>query len=159
MTELWTGGCQCGAVRYRFSRRPRSAHICHCRMCQKAFGGFYAPLIGSEMENFSVTRGRIALFLSSDKVERGFCRDCGTPLSFNHVGGHWMCVSIGSLDTPDAFPPKDQHGAESRLSWVNALGRLPDVAPLADREPELAEAIRISSHQHPDHDTAVWPPQ
>ncbi|WP_297580844.1 GFA family protein [Devosia sp.] len=159
MTELWTGGCQCGAVRYGFTVRPRSAHICHCRMCQKAFGGFYAALVGSELGNFNVTRGQIALFRSSDKVERGFCRDCGTPLSFNHVSGTWMCVSIGSLDTPEAFPPKDQHGAESRLSWVNALGQMPDVAPLADREPELANAIRISNHQHPDHDTAVWPPK
>lgn len=156
MSETWSGGCQCGAVRYRFTGKPRGAHICHCRMCQKAFGAFYAPLVGGPMDTFEVTRGEIALFRSSDLVERGFCRDCGTPLSFNHVGGHWMSVSIGSLDQPEAFPPKDQHGANSRLIWVNALGTLPDVAPIEERAPEIAAAIRTSNHQHPDHDTATW---
>ncbi len=39
MSEMASGGCQCGAVRFRGSRFGRSS-ICHCRMCQKAFGGF-----------------------------------------------------------------------------------------------------------------------
>ncbi len=40
----FTGGCQCGAVRFRAERLGR-ASICHCRMCQKAFGGFFGPLV------------------------------------------------------------------------------------------------------------------
>jgi len=159
MTETWSGGCQCGAVRYRFTAKPKGAHICHCRMCQKAFGAFYAPLVGGPLDTFEVTRGSIALFRSSDPVERGFCRDCGTPLSFAHVGGTWMSVSIGSLDNPEAFPPEDQHGANSRISWVNDLGHLPDVASIEERAPESAAAIAASNHQHPDHDTATWPPK
>jgi hypothetical protein len=39
-----TGGCQCGAVRYRIEGDLGRASICHCRMCQKAFGG---PVRGS----------------------------------------------------------------------------------------------------------------
>ena len=39
-----TGGCQCGAVRYALHAVPTNPHICHCRMCQKAFGSFFAPL-------------------------------------------------------------------------------------------------------------------
>ena len=41
-----TGGCQCGAVRYALHEQPTDPHICHCRMCQKAFGSFFAPLAG-----------------------------------------------------------------------------------------------------------------
>ena len=88
-----SGGCQCGAVRYRFTKKPGGAHVCHCRMCQKAFGGFYAPLVGARHEYFEVTRGEIAKFRSSDLVERGFCRDCGTPLTFAYVGGRGVSVS------------------------------------------------------------------
>src|SRR5258708_2636238 len=42
--SLLTGGCQCGAVRFRVERLGGAA-ICHCRMCQKAFGGFFGPLV------------------------------------------------------------------------------------------------------------------
>ena len=41
-----SGQCLCGAVRYRFTKKPGGAHVCHCRMCQKAFGSFFAPLTG-----------------------------------------------------------------------------------------------------------------
>jgi hypothetical protein len=157
MSENWSGGCQCGAVRYAFSQKPKGSHICHCRMCQKAFGAFYAPLVGGPMESFAVTRGEIALFRSSDQVERGFCRNCGTPLSFAYIDGDWMSVSIGSLDNPEAFPPKDQHGVESRIPWANAIGELPDVAPTEERHPETAAFIKSTNHQHPDYDTATWP--
>jgi hypothetical protein len=35
-----SGGCQCGAVRFRVDGELGRASICHCRMCQKAFGAF-----------------------------------------------------------------------------------------------------------------------
>lgn len=158
MSESWSGGCQCGAIRYRFTRRPAGAHVCHCRMCQKAFGGFYAPLVGARSEYFEVTRGAIATFSSSDLVERGFCRDCGTPLTFAYKSGSGISVSIGSLDHPEDFPPLDQHGVESRLPFVNGIGHLPDLPATEDEDPATAEAIRQSNHQHPDRDTAEWPP-
>ncbi len=41
-----TGGCQCGAIRYALHDAPTGASICHCRMCQKAFGNYFAPLAG-----------------------------------------------------------------------------------------------------------------
>ncbi|MGO7428793.1 GFA family protein, partial [Rhizobium ruizarguesonis] len=41
----YTGGCQCGAIRFRVSGDIKDSSICHCRMCQKAFGAYYAPLV------------------------------------------------------------------------------------------------------------------
>jgi len=157
MTETWSGGCQCGAVRYRFTEKPDGAHICHCRMCQKAFGAFYAPLVGGPRRSFELTRGTVATFRSSEQAERGFCAACGTPLTFAYVDGDHVSVSIGSLDDPEAFPPHDQHGVESRLSWVNHLGKLPD-RPETEAENPSAAFIRATSHQHPDYDTPSWPP-
>lgn len=157
MSETWSGGCQCGAVRYQFTEKPRGAHVCHCRMCQKAFGAFYAPLVGGPKASFRVTRGEIATFRSSDLVERGFCRDCGTPLTFDFVAGQGISVAIGSLDHPELFPPLDQHGVEGRHFFVDAIGQLPNRASTEDEAPEIAAAIAASNHQHPDHDTAEWP--
>jgi hypothetical protein len=157
MTQTWSGGCQCGAIRYRFTEKPSGAHICHCRMCQKAFGAFYAPLVGGPRNSFELTRGSLATFMSSDQAERGFCARCGTPLTFRYIDGDHISVSIGSLDVPEAFPPVDQHGAESRLSWANALGHLPDRPPTEEENEQASTFIKSTNHQHPDHDTERWP--
>ncbi len=158
MSEGFSGGCQCGAVRYTFSERPDGAHVCHCRMCQKAFGNFYAPLVGGPLETFAIDRGELAIFMSSDVVERGFCRNCGTPLTFHSVGSDRISVSIGSLDHPDQFPPIEQHGIEARWNYVNGIGQLPDRQSTEREQPERAAAIAASNHQHPDHPTEHWVP-
>lgn len=82
---LHTGGCQCGAVRYALHSEPTDPHVCHCRMCQKAFGNAFAPLAGVALSDFAWVRGEPGIYRSSEVVERGFCRDCGTPLSFRYI--------------------------------------------------------------------------
>ncbi len=160
MTELrLSGGCQCGAVRYALLAPPTNPHICHCRMCQKAFGSFFAPLTSVTLDKFEVTRGALAIFYSSDPVERGFCRDCGTPLTIHTIGEDRIFVSIGSLDEPARVAPKKQHGVEGRLPWFDTITHLPGDATTEQEDPALTAKIAASNHQHPDHDTAVWPPK
>jgi hypothetical protein len=154
-----TGGCQCGAIRYALHARPTGASICHCRMCQKAFGSYFAPLAGVPLSDFEVTRGEIAYFRSSDEVERGFCRDCGTPLIFHAIGSEKrISVSLGSLDDPASIQPELQYGIESRMPWFAGLPRLPGDKTTEEDDPPMAASIAASNHQHPDHDTSVWPP-
>jgi hypothetical protein len=152
-----TGGCQCGAIRYALLSEPTDPHICHCRMCQKAFGSFFAPLTGVPLADFAVTRGTLAIFRSSDAAERGFCASCGTPLTFHYVGSPRIAVSIGSLDQPELVPPRTEYGTEARMPWFPETG-LASVTTQDDMAPERYAAIRNTSHQHPDHDTAAWPP-
>jgi hypothetical protein len=42
--RILSGGCQCGAIRYRLTATPERVHLCHCRMCQKAVGVPLEPL-------------------------------------------------------------------------------------------------------------------
>ena len=151
-----TGGCQCGAVRYALSEVPSEPSICHCRMCQKAFGSYFAPLASVSNAAFEVTRGEIATFMSSDVVERGFCRDCGTPLTFRYLEGARTSVSLGSLDDPSAIKPLTADGVEGMMPWFGELGALAGTRTEDDSDPKLAVIAR-SNHQHPDHDTASWP--
>ena len=64
---------------------------------------------------------------------------------------------MGSLDEPEKIRPLRQYGPESRMSWFATLLALPGEATTEEEEPELAARIAATSHQHPDHDTAVWP--
>ena len=152
-----SGGCQCGAVRYHASAMLDTSHICHCRMCQKAAGNYFAALIGIPKDALSWTRGQPATFKSSDQVERGFCRDCGTPLYYDYVASKHLSVTTGSLDNPADFPPKIQFGIEARIPWFDTLPGLPDEGSTEETMSEYVAAIRASNHQHPDHDTETWP--
>jgi len=60
--DIWSGGCQCGAVRYRESARPTCPYSCHCRMCQKQFGNFFEAFVAIATVDFSLTRGSIVYF-------------------------------------------------------------------------------------------------
>ena len=120
-----TGGCQCGAVRYALFAEPVNPHVCHCRMCQKAFGGYFAPLAGVPLADFAWLKGTPGVFHSSEAAERGFCRDCGTPLFFRYVDRDRIAISLGSLDDPSRVVPEKQYGTESRLAFVATISTLP----------------------------------
>jgi hypothetical protein len=147
-----TGGCQCGAVRYACEALGK-ASICHCRMCQKALGGYFGPF--GVARGLVWTRGEPKRFQSSNTVRRGFCADCGTPLTYEY--GDTVDVTLGSLDDPAAFPPLLQIGLEGRLPFFASLPDLP-VRTAAQNDQYAAAYAAIVSHQHPDHDTEAWPP-
>lgn len=142
-----SGGCQCGAIRFQADGLGE-ASICHCRMCQKATGGFFGPYVA--LDGLAWTRGERKRFQSSNKAWRGFCEACGTPLTWEHESG-MMSVTIGALDDPAAVELKEQLGSPSKLPYVDDLGDLPTHAPT---EPKAAAHLAsIVSLQHPDHDT------
>jgi ribosomal protein S18 acetylase RimI-like enzyme len=146
-----SGGCQCGAVRYRFAGgEPGRAQLCHCRMCQKAGGNWGLALIRLDADKLVWTKGRAREFRSSPVVSRGFCECCGTPLYMREDGDPQYDMTVGSLDDPNAAPPSTAVGVESKLSWFDAMATLPSWRTDEDRTPdELAE---LTSLQHPDHD-------
>jgi hypothetical protein len=147
-TPLYTGGCQCGAVRYALYAEPTNTHVCHCRMCQKAFGNYFAPFTGLPPRDFAWTKGTPGVFKSSEAAERGFCRDCGTPLFFRYVDRDRISVSLGSLDEPLLLAPAKQYGVESRVPFLATLCDLPGTRTEDDVPADMLH--RLASRQHPD---------
>ena len=158
MSETYSGGCQCGRVRYQTERKPENAHLCHCRMCQKAVGNYFATLGSVPLSAFSLTRGEPDWFYSSDAVRRGFCSACGTPLFFQAVGGDYMAIMLGSLDHPESVEPIWQSDGASAMPWLDALFAKPGKSDAdVEGEQEGRRKIALTNHQHPDHDTVDWP--
>ena len=134
-----------------------SAGICHCRMCQKAFGSWGAALVTVPMTSLTWTRGQPAEFRSSPIVARGFCKNCGTPLYMQEQDSPDYDIAIGTLDDPNAVGAfTNQVGVESKVAWFDTLHALPQKTTGNDRRPE--DLAKLVSRQHPDHDTEVWPP-
>ena len=150
------GGCQCGAVRFRVNGVLTDSSICHCRMCQKAFGAYYAPLVSTRGAVLEWTRGTVKTFRSSNFASRGFCDNCGTPLTYEAPDG--VAISAGSFDDPAAVPPSVQFGVEGKIGFVDRLHTLPGHTTEEDAE-AAPFVLDIISYQHPDHDTAAWPPE
>jgi hypothetical protein len=151
-----SGGCQCGAVRYAFTGDFGTAGICHCRMCQKAFGSWGAALVSVPFDQFGWTRGKPSVFRSSAIVARGFCAACGTPLYMREDGDSNIELAIGTLDQPnDITHLVEQSGIESRVHWFQALAHLPEETSDARRTAE--DMQNLATFQHPDHDTTTWP--
>ncbi len=150
-----TGGCQCGAVRFRIHGSLGRASICHCRMCQKAFGGFFGPLVSAPKEGpdtgIEWTRGEPTYFQSSVNIDRGFCQRCGTPLTYRYPGG--LELAIGAFDERDDLAPQIQVNFDSHIPWVTSIFD----APKRDAQEDAAKQELIISFQHPDHDTENWP--
>ncbi|WP_182085656.1 GFA family protein [Aureimonas sp. ME7] len=147
--SIRTGGCQCGAVRFRIEGKLGRASVCHCRMCQKAFGAFYAPLVQVGSAALVWTKREPARFRSSTQALRGFCDACGTPLTYEAADG--VALAIGAFDDPSGIEPEIQFGVENKLPFVDGIGHLParttqdDVADA----PYLADVVSL---QHPDRD-------
>ena len=152
-----SGGCQCGAVRYHATEMLDNAHICHCRMCQKAVGNIFAALVAAPREVITWTRGTPARFRSSEHVDRGYCRDCGTPLFYDNTEGDRVNFTIGSLDHPELFPPHANTGNEGQVPWFKSLTTIEQLGNTEDGQEAWAAAIKSTSRQHPDHDTDRWP--
>ena len=145
------GGCQCGAVRYRLIAEPTGASICHCRMCQKASGGPFMAFAGVRLKELVVTNGAIATFSSSDIAERGFCAQCGTPLTYRLLSSDRISITLGSLDDSGAVEPLTQLGVESKVGWLARSLSLPEIHTEQWLAKKKIAAVR--NHQHPDHET------
>ncbi|WP_440984370.1 GFA family protein [Shinella sumterensis] len=155
-TSAQTGGCQCGAVRFRVEGALGDASVCHCRMCQKASGNFYLPLVSVRDAVLTWTRGAPKRFRSSNHGYRGFCADCGTPLTYEAPDG--VALTIAAFDDPASITPRIQWGIEAKLPYVDTIPDLPGEDTMADQDAAsfLADLV---SYQHPDHDTDEWPPE
>lgn len=122
MTETLTGGCQCGRVRYRITLEKREGYLCHCRMCQRATGGFAAAFVNVPVENFQWL-AEPEWHESSPIARRPFCRECGTPLGFRFNDAVTQDVTYGSLDDPSGFVPVMHFGSEAmHEEWLDTSG-------------------------------------
>jgi hypothetical protein len=94
-------------------------------MCQKASGQPMMGFTGGKREHLTWTRGQPSIFQSSNLAQRGFCKDCGTPLTYAFAGTDRISVTINSLDDPEAMPPTKQYGTESKVAWLDKVHDLP----------------------------------
>jgi hypothetical protein len=133
MAREMTGGCQCGSVRYAAWVDDDEAYLCHCRMCQRATGGVFAALKQVRRDAVTWLTREPDRRASSPIARRGFCRDCGTPLTYEGNDADQLDLTVGSFDEADWFRPVGHYGVESRhdgwLDTADLPGKRTDELP------------------------------
>ena len=133
-----SGGCLCGAVRYRVvAGDSQTVTHCHCRMCRKATGGSFITWVEFPAKDFAFTTGAPRYFRSSDLSERGFCGHCGCQLTFRDVGDPGgfdqdIWVALGSLDRAGDIVPTHHIFTDYQLPGLDlddGLPRWPEQLP------------------------------
>ncbi len=123
-TVTISGGCLCGALRYRADREPVYAGYCYCSDCRKASGSGFIPFMGFPADAIRFT-GEARQFRSpssrgSDAV-RNSCPTCGGLVFGGEVGlDDQHTVYAGSLDDPSVFHPTMGIFLRDKPAWVVA---------------------------------------
>lgn len=120
------GGCFCGFVRYRAGGVPGHETNCHCSICRRVHAAPFVAWVTVPAAQFAFTAGAPRRFASSQHGQRTFCPRCGTPLTFqSSQAPDEIDLATGSLDDPEAHPPRDHTRTSAKLSWVSLGDDLP----------------------------------
>lgn len=94
------GSCLCKAVTFEVKGDLPGPDACHCWHCRKSSGHFF---VSTDVPRSAVTihgAEQITWFQSTEKVRRGFCSKCGSPLFWDPTKLDWIGIAMGAFDNP-----------------------------------------------------------
>ena len=113
-------------MRYRVTGEPIWTAHCHCQSCRRAVSAAFATYAGFLRDRFEILAGEPAVYRSSPGVERRFCRNCGSPLTYE--GERWPAethILVCSLEDPVALEPTAHVHTDEQLAWLHLADGLP----------------------------------
>ena len=125
MSDVATGGCLCGAVRYEVARPLRDVVVCHCEMCRKAHGHIGA-YTAAPKHALRVTEARgLKWYASSPIARRGFCGECGSTLFWEGKNRDTISIAAGALDGATGLRTAIQIHSDSAGDYYDIDPRVP----------------------------------
>ena len=130
MAEELTGGCSCGAIRYRLRSAPMFVHCCHCKDCQRQTGSAFVLNALFEADRVEIVSGApegVTMPTESGRPHDIYrCPECRIAV-WSTYGGRPQIrfVRVGTLDEPSELPPDVHIYTRSKLPWV----KLPESTP------------------------------
>jgi len=106
MTEIHSGGCLCGAIRFETRGPLRGVVYCHCSQCRKQSGHFYAATNVPDTDIEVRGADSVTWYAASSSAKRGFCKICGSLLFWKHNALDYVSVMAGSFEQPSGLKPE-----------------------------------------------------
>lgn len=110
MSEAFTGGCACGAIRYSIAGEPVFSNDCQCRDCQRESGTGHGSNL--TFDRAGVTLSGSPAFWdmiadSGNRKTRAFCPTCGAPVFMTFAAmPELFTIRAASLDDPARYRPQ-----------------------------------------------------
>lgn len=144
MGAPYTGGCVCGATRYRLTAEPVTLYACHCTDCQKRSGGAFGLSMWVARAALELAQGEVqthtTTFADGRTGGSRNCARCGTHLwtETPTVPQH-LLLRPGTLDDTSWLEPVAHLWTRSAQPWV----RLPPGATTYDTQPGFEELAAL----------------
>lgn len=123
-----SGGCYCGAVRYRAKGVGREVTECHCSQCRKQSGHRYAST-GAKLADIVIEgAANITWYRASPDAERGFCSRCGSHLFWKPSDQAYIGILAASLDEPSGLRLAKHIFVEDKGDYYEITDGLPQFA-------------------------------
>jgi hypothetical protein len=117
-----TGGCQCGAVRYRIDAEPLTVIACHCHECQKQSASAFGMTMPVARDSLTITEGTPAYWErkaeSGNIVGAAFCASCGARLYHMPANKSLLNVKPGTLDDTSWVAPAGHIWTDMAQPWL-----------------------------------------
>lgn len=136
MSQPYTGGCACGAIRYEIADEPVFSNHCQCRDCQRKSGtghGSYMTFPSRERVTLQGEARAWDVVADSGNVKhQAFCPNCGSPVYLTYAAMPGIItVAVASLDDPTRFRPQMVTYGLRALPWDT----LDPALPVVDKMP------------------------
>ena len=118
----------CGAVRFRTNGPPDRVLNCHCHSCRTHTGAPMATLAVFHEDQVAFSGTPRKPYQSAQNVERSFCPDCGTSMTWETTlgdEGRLCAIHISCFEAPEALRPVAHSFHVERLPWFDAHDDLP----------------------------------
>jgi hypothetical protein len=122
MSNPYTGGCACGAIRYEISDEPMVMSECQCRDCQRTSGTGHGSYLTFGSRTGVKLKGDARLWdmiADSGNVKtRAFCPVCGAPVYLTFAAMPALfTIHAASLDDPARYKPQMMTYAVRGYAW------------------------------------------
>ena len=119
----YTGGCLCGALRYKATGKALCAGYCFCADCRKASGSGFIPLHRGRAQRRDLQRSNPAAPLevpaAARVAVRNSCAACGGLVFGGEIGqSESFTIYAGSLDDPLLFSPSIAIFTRNHPPWA-----------------------------------------
>ncbi|MEZ2296280.1 GFA family protein [Variovorax sp. RCC_210] len=137
MSQTYTGGCACGAIRYEIPTEPLFQNHCQCRDCQHKSGTGHGSYLTFARGDVKQTGEATLWDITGDSGNvktRAFCLTCGSPVFMRFAAmPDVFTVHAASLDDPGLFQPQVVTYAVRAHAW----DVLDPALPKFDRMPPM----------------------